>query len=103
MSFDPWVAIGMLGQGMFSMRFLYQWIYSERVKRSVIPEVFWYFSLAGGVILLAYAIRQRDPVFIVGQGAGLLIYIRNIWMIWREKRNAAADTAGPGSAGIAPR
>ncbi|WP_207484908.1 lipid-A-disaccharide synthase N-terminal domain-containing protein [Arenibaculum pallidiluteum] len=99
MNLDLWVAIGMLGQGMFSMRFIYQWIYSERVKRSVIPEVFWYFSLAGGVILLAYAIRQRDPVFILGQGAGLLIYLRNIWMIWREKRGAAPHA---GSAGVAP-
>ena len=67
-----WVAIGFIGQAMFSMRFIYQWFHSERAKRSVIPEAFWYFSVAGGATLLAYAIHREDPVFIVGQGAGLL-------------------------------
>ncbi len=105
MDWDYWVGIGLLGQAMFSMRFLYQWIYSERMRRSVIPEVFWYFSLGGGVILLAYAIRQRDPVFIIGQATGLIIYLRNIWLIWREKRETRAAAAATGSgadrAGIA--
>jgi lipid-A-disaccharide synthase-like uncharacterized protein len=100
MDWDYWVAIGLLGQAMFSMRFLYQWIYSERVRRSVIPEVFWYFSLGGGVILLAYAIRQRDPVFMIGQATGLVIYLRNIWLIWREKREIRAGIR-PGGAGAA--
>ncbi|MBI1273175.1 MAG: lipid A biosynthesis [Alphaproteobacteria bacterium] len=80
-----WVAIGLLGQAMFTMRFLYQWVYSERVGKSVVPEAFWYFSMAGGAILLAYAIYRKDPVFILGQGTGLLIYTRNIYFIWREK------------------
>jgi lipid-A-disaccharide synthase-like uncharacterized protein len=81
-----WVVIGFLGQAMFSMRFLYQWIYSERLRRSVIPEAFWYFSLAGGTVLLLYAVHKQDPVFIVGQAAGLIIYSRNLYFIWRDKR-----------------
>jgi lipid-A-disaccharide synthase-like uncharacterized protein len=85
-----WIAIGFAGQALFSMRFLFQWFYSERAKRSIIPEVFWYFSVAGGATLLAYAIYKRDPVFIVGQGAGLLIYARNIYFIHRDQRPAAA-------------
>jgi lipid-A-disaccharide synthase-like uncharacterized protein len=85
-----WIAIGFVGQALFSMRFIYQWFHSERAKRSVIPEAFWYFSVAGGVTLLAYAIHREDPVFIVGQGAGLLIYARNIYFIHRDKRQAAA-------------
>lgn len=89
-----WIAIGFAGQAMFSMRFLFQWFYSERAKRSVIPEVFWYFSVAGGATLLAYAIYKRDPVFIVGQGAGLLIYARNIYFVHRDKRQAAAARNG---------
>jgi lipid-A-disaccharide synthase-like uncharacterized protein len=73
---------------MFSLRFLLQWIVSERARRSVVPEIFWYFSVAGGMILLAYAIWRRDPVFILGQGAGLAIYARNIFFIWRDKLRA---------------
>jgi lipid-A-disaccharide synthase-like uncharacterized protein len=84
-----WTAIGFLGQALFSMRFLIQWIHSERIRRSIVPEAFWYFSVAGGITLLAYAIYRQDPVFIFGQGLGLVIYARNIWMIWREKREKA--------------
>ena len=98
MNWDYWVVIGLLGQAMFSMRFLLQWIWSERQGRSVIPEVFWYFSLGGGAILLAYAIRQRDPVFIIGQATGLFIYLRNIWLIWREKK--AVHAGGTARAGL---
>lgn len=83
-----WLAIGFLGQAMFSGRFLVQWIASERAGRSIIPVAFWFFSVAGGVILLLYAIYRRDPVFIAGQAAGLLIYGRNIFFILREKRAA---------------
>ena len=89
-----WVGIGFIGQALFSMRFIYQWFHSERAKRSVIPEAFWYFSIAGGATLLAYAIHREDPVFIVGQAAGLLIYARNIYFIQREKRQAAIARAG---------
>ncbi len=76
-----WVAVGFLGQAMFSMRFLIQWISSEKRRESVIPIAFWYFSIAGGATLLAYAIHRLDPVFIVGQAAGLLVYARNLYFI----------------------
>ena len=83
-----WIGIGFFGQCMFFMRFFFQWIQSERAKRSVIPEVFWYFSFGGGAILLSYAIYRADPVFIVGQGCGLFIYSRNIYWVQRDKRRA---------------
>jgi lipid-A-disaccharide synthase-like uncharacterized protein len=85
-----WLAVGFIGQGLFSARFLVQWLQSERMRKSVIPVAFWYFSLAGGVTLLAYAIWRQDPVFIVGQGAGLIIYARNLYFIWRERRENGA-------------
>lgn len=86
MNAEPiWLAVGFLGQAMFSMRFLVQWIHSERQKRSVIPVAFWYFSVAGGAILLFYAIYRQDPVFILGQAAGLLIYGRNLYFIFRGR------------------
>lgn len=82
---DPiWLAVGFFGQALFSMRFVIQWFKSERAKKSIIPRAFWYFSLAGGATLLAYAIHRGDPVFIIGQGAGLFIYLRNLWLIYRE-------------------
>lgn len=81
-----WLIIGFLGQAMFTMRFLIQWIHSERMKKSVIPVAFWYFSIAGGATLLAYAIYRRDPVFILGQGAGLFIYGRNLYFIYKKKQ-----------------
>lgn len=76
-----WLGIGLLGQALFSARFLVQWVASERSRRSVIPTAFWYFSMAGGVTLLAYAIYRVDPVFIIGQAAGLVIYARNLYFI----------------------
>ncbi|HQY44516.1 MAG TPA: lipid-A-disaccharide synthase N-terminal domain-containing protein [Paracoccaceae bacterium] len=76
-----WVLFGLFGQLMFTGRFLVQWIASERAKKSVIPVVFWYFSLAGGMILLSYAIYRKDPVFILGQSLGVFIYCRNLWLI----------------------
>ena len=85
-----WTIVGFAGQALFSGRFLAQWIASEWRKRSVVPVVFWYFSLAGGVTLLSYAIYREDPVFIVGQAAGLLIYSRNLYLIFRERREASA-------------
>lgn len=88
MEVDPfWLVIGFLGQGLFSMRFIIQWIKSERMKKSVVPKAFWYFSLAGGATLLAYAIHRGDPVFILGQAMGLFIYLRNIWLIYHEHRS----------------
>jgi len=79
-----WLVLGFLGQTLFSMRFLIQWIYSEKKKRSMIPTAFWYFSLGGGVTLLSYAILREDPVFIVGQATGLFIYTRNLVLIKKE-------------------
>ena len=76
-----WLGIGLLGQALFSARFLVQWIASERRKQSVIPTPFWYFSIAGGLTLLAYAIYRLDPVFILGQCAGVFIYARNLYFI----------------------
>ena len=86
-----WLGIGFLAQLMFSMRFIIQWIASERAKRSIVPEAFWYFSLAGGVILLAYAIHRRDKVFMVGQATGLIVYVRNLMLILRRQRDGDVD------------
>jgi lipid-A-disaccharide synthase-like uncharacterized protein len=75
-----WYVLGFAGQFLFGSRFFVQWIASERARRVVIPELFWLLSMAGGVALLAYAIHKRDPVFVVGQAAGLLIYARNLML-----------------------
>lgn len=83
-----WLAVGFVGQALFSTRFILQWLASERQKRSVVPVAFWWFSLAGGLTLLAYALHRRDPVFILGQGAGLIVYLRNLYFVRRETRVA---------------
>lgn len=87
-----WLGIGLTGQALFSMRFLVQWLASERQRRSVMPIAFWYFSLAGGATLLAYAIYRADPVFIIGQLTGLFIYARNLHLIWRERKARTEET-----------
>lgn len=79
------LAIGFSGQALFFLRFFIQWIHSERQQKSVIPDIFWYFSLVGGILLLIYAILRRDIVFIVGQSTGTFIYLRNIWLLRRER------------------
>lgn len=87
MSVDSvWLGIGLVGQSLFFMRFVVQWIASERLGESVLPRAFWYFSLGGGIVLLAYAVHRRDPVFAIGQATGLLIYSRNLML-----RGARAD------------
>ena len=83
-----WLLVGLVGQGIFFSRFLVQWIASERSKRSVIPVSFWWLSIAGGFILLGYAIHQKDPVFILGQSCGALIYCRNLHLLGRNPRPA---------------
>ena len=88
-----WLTIGMAAQLTFTMRFVVQWVASERARRSVMPEAFWYFSFAGGAMLLAYAIYRLDPVFIVGQLAGLFVYGRNIFFIWLGKRELTDTSA----------
>lgn len=80
-----WIAVGFLGQFIFFMRFFLQWMASEKKKASVIPVSFWYFSIAGGLILLAYALYRKDPVFIAGQSCGVLIYARNLYFIFGKK------------------
>ncbi|MEJ0063866.1 MAG: lipid-A-disaccharide synthase N-terminal domain-containing protein [Alphaproteobacteria bacterium] len=86
---DWWVIFGFAGQALFGMRFIYQWIVSERAGKSVIPESFWYLSLTGGGTTLIYAIHKQDPVFIFGQAAAMLVYLRNIHFIRRDKAVAA--------------
>lgn len=96
MSKTVWLVIGFLGQGLFTARFLVQWIYSEKKRKSLIPTAFWYFSMGGGVTLLAYAIHRKDPVFIAGQATGVVVYLRNLMLISRERKRlkaAASDGA----------
>lgn len=81
-----WLVIGFVAQGLFAARFWVQWIASERVGKSVVPLLFWYFSITGALLLLAYAIYRKDPVFIMGQATGIFIYIRNLHLIKREKK-----------------
>ena len=90
-----WLIVGFVGQALFSMRFLLQWVQSERAKKSVIPIAFWYFSLAGSLVLLAYAIHRQDPVFILGQGAGIVIYLRNLYLISRERQANGRTAPAP--------
>ena len=92
--FDLWVLFGFIAQVMFMARFLVQWIASERARRSVVPTAFWFFSIAGGTLLLIYAIYREDPVFILGQAAGLFIYLRNIALIRRERRSGREVATG---------
>ena len=80
-----WVTIGFVGQGLFFMRWIMQWFKSEREGESTIPISFWYLSLIGGLITLAYAIYRRDPVFIAGQSIASVVYIRNLMLLYRHK------------------
>lgn len=84
-NFDLFMIVGLVGQGMFSMRFIVQWLASEKAGKSVIPFSFWIFSLGGSFLLLLYAVYRCDPIFILGQAPNLLIYSRNIWLIKRGK------------------
>ncbi len=87
---NGWVLFGFLGQAAFSARFIVQWIVSEKNKESTIPVVFWYLSLVGGLILFVYAIYKKDPVFVIGQGSGLFVYIRNLVLIKKKQSQALA-------------
>jgi lipid-A-disaccharide synthase-like uncharacterized protein len=86
---ETWLVIGFLGQACFFSRFLVQWMASERAGRSLVPRAFWYLSIAGGTIVLSYAIWRRDPVFIVGQSVGLVVYLRNLVLLRREEEERA--------------
>src|SRR5580692_1345699 len=89
--FDGWVVLGFVAQAFFTMRFVVQWIASERARRSVVPVAFWFFSIGGGALLLVYALYRRDPVFIAGQGLGLVVYMRNLYFIFVSGRQVSAD------------
>jgi len=85
-----WLAIGFLGQILFSMRFLIQWVASEKKGESIVPVAFWYFSIGGGLLLLVYSLWRMDPVFILGQSMGIFIYGRNLYLIHRPAARKAA-------------
>ena len=86
---DWWVLLGFIAQAFFTARFVVQWIASERAGRSVVPLAFWLLSIGGGVLLLAYALYRRDPVFIAGQSFGVFVYLRNLYFVLRERRQIA--------------
>ena len=88
---NVWVLIGFGGQALFTSRFVVQWWASEQAGRSVVPVSFWFFSVGGGLILLAYAVYKKDPVFISGQALGLIVYARNLYLIFAER-----SRSGPG-------
>lgn len=90
-----WLAIGFFGQGLFFARWVVQWIASERSAKSRVPTVFWYMSLVGGLITLAYAIYRRDPVFIAGQSVGAVVYLRNLMLIYRPVTGSGENPAPP--------
>jgi lipid-A-disaccharide synthase-like uncharacterized protein len=92
---DFWVVIGFCGQALFTARFLVQWIASEKAKKSVVPILFWWFSIGGGAVLFIYALHRADPVFIVGQGAGLFIYLRNLYLIYKKPQPVCPTAENP--------
>lgn len=97
-NFDWWVLLGLVAQAMFTMRFVVQWIASERQGRSVIPIAFWFFSIGGGVLLLGYALYRKDIVFILGQGFGVFVYVRNLYLVLKERDTQSAQIKAPAKA-----
>ena len=93
---DWWVLLGVVAQGLFTMRFVVQWLASEKAQRSVVPMTFWWFSIGGGMLLLIYALYRRDPVFILGQGFGVFVYLRNLQFVLRAKARGEDTNSGPG-------
>jgi lipid-A-disaccharide synthase-like uncharacterized protein len=91
MNLNFWVALGFVAQILFTGRFLVQWLATEKKKESVIPLSFWYLSLTGGSLLLIYAIYRKDPVFILGQSTGVIVYLRNLYFIYKKKREEVRD------------
>ena len=88
---DWWLALGFLAQGLFTARFVVQWIASERARKSVMPVAFWFFSVGGGALLLVYALYRKDPVFIAGQALGLVVYLRNVYFIILNGKQVASE------------
>ena len=93
LKWDSWVILGLVAQFFFFSRFLVQWIVSEIKKESVIPVAFWYLSIIGGLLLLIYSIKRRDPIFILGQSMGALIYSRNLYLIYKKKNQEIKATS----------
>ena len=89
--FDLWLAFGIVAQLLFGARFVVQWIASERAGRSIMPLAFWFFSMGGGLMTFVYGLVRREPVIILGQSLSILIYIRNLMLIFRERRRARPD------------
>lgn len=87
---NHWLILGFVGQALFGARFIIQWIVSERKGESTIPMAFWYCSISGAMVLLTYAIYKQDPVFIVGQSLGSVVYIRNLILIDRKRKSMEA-------------
>jgi lipid-A-disaccharide synthase-like uncharacterized protein len=86
---DWWSLLGLVAQLLFTMRFVVQWIASERAGHSVIPVAFWIFSIFGGALLLIYALYRKDAVFIAGQAFSFFVYARNLYFVMRDKKEAA--------------
>ena len=91
MKLDWWAYVGIIAQAIFAGRFIVQLIASERAGRSVVPFSFWVLSIGGGLLLLVYALYRKDPVFILGQGLGVFIYIRNVFLVLRERREKSGQ------------
>ena len=85
-----WWVIGFGGQLVFASRFWVQWLASERAKKSVVPISFWWLSITGGLLSLCYAIYRQDPVFIMGQVTGSVIYTRNLMLIRETRKREVA-------------
>jgi lipid-A-disaccharide synthase-like uncharacterized protein len=98
LNFDWWVVLGLVAQAMFTMRFVVQWIASERQGKSVIPIAFWFFSIGGGVLLLGYALYRKDLVFILGQAFGVFVYLRNLYLVLKERDAQAGKVKAPAKA-----
>lgn len=92
--FDLWLLFGIFAQILFAMRFVVQWIASERAGRSVMPSAFWIFSITGGMMILAYGIVRREPIIIIGQVLAVFIYVRNVMLIFKERRRRRSGLAG---------
>ncbi len=90
-----WLAIGLVGQCLFMMRFIVQWIHSEKHQQSLIPDSFWYLSLSGGLIVLAYGFHREDPVIILGQLPGAVVYSRNLMLIRQKKKSTSTTIKSP--------
>jgi lipid-A-disaccharide synthase-like uncharacterized protein len=90
MTTNQWLIIGFVGQALFGARFIIQWIVSEKKGESTIPLAFWYCSIGGAIVLLSYAIYKEDPVFIVGQSLGSIVYVRNLILIDRKRKSMAS-------------